>query len=124
MEDFIIDDRFFAPGGELEKIKNMTDAELDKLISELEAQINNNDVAWGIEMNQLIDKLNNVPDAYFEFIDSVIRYVKKKTSRFDVVMNYLNSSNDLLSSDILLFIAKQPDFFEDNVGTQPGIGWN
>ena len=72
-------------------------------------------------MNQLIDRLNNVPDAYFEFIDSVIRYVKKKTSRFDVVMNYLNSSNDLLSSDILLFIAKQPDFFEDNVGTQPGI---
>ncbi|SDB66937.1 MULTISPECIES: hypothetical protein [unclassified Butyrivibrio] len=66
-------------------------------------------------MEEIYNKLTSIPDAYFEFIDSVMAYVKKKPERIRIVADFLNKTDNLLSSDVLRFIISQPDFFEDDV---------
>ena len=63
-------------------------------------------------MEKLYNRLNAVPDTYASFILGVIAYVKQKPGRLEKVMEYLNTSDSLTSSDIGLFIANQPDFHE------------
>lgn len=67
-------------------------------------------------MEELVNKLNSIPDSYFGFVAGVVAYVKKKPSRIDKVMAYLNENDGLSSSDVLKFIADQPDFNEFNLG--------
>ncbi|MBR5385959.1 MAG: hypothetical protein IK142_00080 [Clostridiales bacterium] len=67
-------------------------------------------------MEELVNKLNSIPDSYFGFVAGVVAYVKKKPSRIDKVMTYLNENDGLSSSDVLKFIADQPDFNEFNLG--------
>ena len=66
-------------------------------------------------MEELVNKLNSIPDSYFGFVAGVVAYVKKKPSRIDKVMTYLNENDGLSSSDVLKFIADQPDFNEFNL---------
>ena len=66
-------------------------------------------------MEEIYNKIAMIPDAYFEFIDSVMSYVKKKPERIRIVSNYLSENDDLKSSDVLRFIINQPDFFDDDV---------
>ena len=66
-------------------------------------------------MEELLARLNNVEDAYYGFIGAVLTYVKKKTSRYDEVLDFLDSNPGVHSSDILDFISKQDDFYEDAV---------
>ena len=66
-------------------------------------------------MEDLYYTLNNLPDSYFEFVDSVMSYVKKKPERLAAVQDYIKSNLSASTSDILHFIMKQPDFFEDDV---------
>ena len=63
-------------------------------------------------MEELYNRLNKVPDTYFGFIMGVMTYVKQKPSRLEKVMEYLNTSDSLMSSDIVEFMASQPDFHE------------
>jgi hypothetical protein len=56
-------------------------------------------------MEELVNKLNSIPDSYFGFVAGVVAYVKKKPSRIDKVMTYLNENDGLSSSDVLKFIA-------------------
>lgn len=58
-------------------------------------------------------KLNNVADSYYGFVVAVLTYVNNKESRMEVVENYINNNPSALSSDILEFISKQDDFYED-----------
>ena len=57
--------------------------------------------------------LNNVTDSYYGFIIAVLTYVKKKDSRLKAVDSFMNNNPSALSSDILEFISKQDDFYED-----------
>ena len=66
-------------------------------------------------MEELYNMLNSIQDTYFEFVDSVLTYVKKKPERLDTVSEFIKSHNNLTSSDILHFISTRPDFFEDDV---------
>lgn len=66
-------------------------------------------------MEELLARLNNVEDAYYGFVGAVLTYVKKKTSRYDEVLNFLDSNPGAHSSDILDFISKQDDFYEDAI---------
>ena len=61
-------------------------------------------------------KLNNVADSYYGFVVAVLTYVKNKESRLEVVENYMNDNPSALTSDILEFISKQDDFYEDAAG--------
>lgn len=63
-------------------------------------------------MEELYDRLNAVPDAYASFVLGVIVYVKQKPGRLEKVMEYLNTSDSLTSSEIGMFIANQSDFHE------------
>jgi hypothetical protein len=66
-------------------------------------------------MEELINRLNAIPNAYFEFIYSVVDYAESKTSHYTLIMDYLSASPSASISDVLKFISQQPDFFEDDV---------
>ena len=66
-------------------------------------------------MKEFAIKLNNIPSLYNSFTTAVLNYVKKKPSRFETVKNFMKSLPSSNSSDVLLFISQQPDFYEDSV---------
>lgn len=68
-----------------------------------------------LTMEELYNMLNSIQDTYFEFVDSVLSYAKKKPERLTVVKEYIQSHTNLTSADILYFISTRPDFFEDDV---------
>lgn len=67
-------------------------------------------------MEELYNKLNAVPDSYFAFVMGIITYVKQKPERLPKVLDFINSSENLMSSDIVEFVVKQPDFHEFGLG--------
>lgn len=69
-------------------------------------------------MEELYNKLNAFPDAYFGFIMGVITYVKQKPGRLEKVMEFLDSSDKLTTSDVASFIMSQPDFHEFGASRQ------
>ena len=66
-------------------------------------------------MEELYNMLNSIQDTYFEFVDSVLAYVKKKPERLTAVSEFIKTHENLTSSDVLRFISTRPDFFEDDV---------
>ncbi len=64
-------------------------------------------------IKELKERLENVPDAYPDFVEGTIYYARKKPERMKAVMGYLSGHPDALSSDIVEFVSKQPDFMED-----------
>ena len=64
-------------------------------------------------MEELIERLNKIPDAYFEFIDSVVDYADEKEAHFELIMNYLKSNSSVTPSDVIRLISTQPDFYDD-----------
>ena len=61
-------------------------------------------------MKELVQLLSNIPDAYDDFILGVINYAKKDPSHIDILNEYMRNKTNLTSSDVIAFIAKQPDF--------------
>jgi len=68
-------------------------------------------------MESFVIKLNNISDSYYDFVAAVLTYVNNKKSRLEVVENYMDNNPSALSSDILEFISKQDDFYEDATST-------
>ena len=66
-------------------------------------------------INELVEKLKEVPDAYNAFIAAVVTYVRKKPERYEKVMQFIEESRTCSSGDILRFITDQPDFNEDGI---------
>ena len=66
-------------------------------------------------MDELEQMLNNVSDTYYDFVVGVLNYAKKKETREKAVVEYMMCNPDAKSSDILLFVSEQEDFYEDNV---------
>lgn len=64
-------------------------------------------------MEELISRLNAIPNSYFEFIDSVVDYAERKEEHRIFIMNYLNNNRSATVSDVLRLISSQPDFYED-----------
>ena len=69
-------------------------------------------------MDELYNRLNAIPDSYFGFVAGIITYVKQKPERLERVMTFLDSSAELSSSDVVRFVAEQPDFHEFGLGQQ------
>lgn len=70
-------------------------------------------------MEELIEKLNKLPNAYFEFIDSVVDYAEEKESHFELIMGFLKDNSSVTPSDIIRLISTQPDFFDDESPVDP-----
>lgn len=66
------------------------------------------------DIEELANRLENIPDAYPDFILGVLAYAKKKPERLKRVMDYINSKPDITSSDIVGFVMGQDDFHEDS----------
>ena len=64
-------------------------------------------------MEELIEKLNNLPNAYFEFIDSVVDYAEENELHFELIMEFLKNNSSVTPSDIIRLISTQPDFYDD-----------
>ena len=64
-------------------------------------------------MDELMLLLNNIDDAYFDFVSAIAHYAEKKPSRLKKVLAFLKSNPDAKSSDIIKFVSEQKDFFED-----------
>lgn len=62
------------------------------------------------KMEKLCARLNSFQDTYFGFVIGVTSYVKQNPERFKKLMEFLNSSDSLTTSDVVEFIFNQPDF--------------
>ncbi len=71
---------------------------------------------YNTKIEELTNKLNSIPDAYIGFVAGIITYVKRKPERLKAVLDFMDSSDSLLSSDIVEFVMNQPDFYEDGIG--------
>lgn len=67
------------------------------------------------QMKDLVDRLNEIPRAYFDFVVAIAAYARKKPERLEKVMEYLDSTPDLTTSDMIRFVSIQPDFREDSI---------
>ena len=63
-------------------------------------------------MEELYNRLVAFPGSYFGFVMGVITYAKTKPERVNKIMDYLKSSDNLDTSDVIEFISDQPDFHE------------
>lgn len=64
-------------------------------------------------MDTLISRLNSIPNAYFEFIDSVADYAEIKPEHLTLLMGFLDENPAATVTDVLKFISDQPDFFDN-----------
>lgn len=65
-------------------------------------------------MDELIQRLNSIPNSYYEFVDSVVDYAKMKGEHLSLLIDFLDGNPNSTPSDIIKFISFQPDFFEDS----------
>jgi len=64
-------------------------------------------------MKELTALLNNIEDSYYDFVSAMLHYAGKKESRQKALIQFLKTHPDAKSSDVVLFVSKQPDFAED-----------
>ncbi len=67
-------------------------------------------------MEELVKKLELIPNSYFAFIAGIVSYAKKKPERMAAVMSFLDNSDNLTTSDVVEFVMMQPDFHENGLG--------
>lgn len=70
-------------------------------------------------MEELIERLNKIPNAYFEFIDSVVDYADEKDAHYDLIMSYLKNNSSATPSDVIRLISTQQDFYDDESPIEP-----
>ena len=63
-------------------------------------------------MEGLVDKLNTIPNFYFDFGVGISAYAKKKPERLKKVLDFKDNSDSLTPSDVVKFVMLQPDFHE------------
>lgn len=73
-------------------------------------------------MEELVQKLNGIPNSYFGFVVGIVTYVKKKPERLKKVLTFIDNSNNLTTSDVVRFVMMQPDFHEDGLGLKEMTG--
>ena len=64
-------------------------------------------------IKELEEKLKSIEDTYEDFVGGILQYCKKKKSRLDAVLEYINLNPNCSSSDVVEFVSNQPDFKED-----------
>ena len=68
------------------------------------------------KMEELITRLKEIPDTYDNFVLGIINYAEKKPERLKKVLHFIESSKNLMTSDIVKFVMDQPDFHEYGLG--------
>ena len=73
-------------------------------------------------MEELTRKLNEMQGSYFAFVTGISAYARKKPERLEKVLQYINNTENLTTSDVVKFVMMQPDFHEDGIGRQEIAG--
>ncbi len=73
-------------------------------------------------MEELAVRLNKIEDSYYDFVVAVLNYINKKQSRKEKIDYFMNNNPEALTSDILEFISRQDDFYEDAAYVQMEVG--
>ncbi len=63
-------------------------------------------------MEELSVKLNAIPDSYFGFVAGIMAYAKNNPNNLDKIIQFIDSKEDVTSSDVVEFVMKQPDFHQ------------
>ena len=66
-------------------------------------------------IEELTKRLNDVPHSYYDFVAGITTYCRKKPQRLEKVIKYMTSHPEADTSDIIEFVSKQEDFYEDTV---------
>ncbi|MCQ2531662.1 MAG: hypothetical protein MJ093_03040 [Saccharofermentans sp.] len=61
-------------------------------------------------MKVLIEKIMKIPDVYDDFVLGVVNYAKMNPDHVVVLNEFMDSKKDVMTSDVVEFIMKQPDF--------------
>ena len=64
-------------------------------------------------MGELKKLLQNVGDSYNDFVMGMMNYADFNADREERLIGYLKNNPEALSSDIIEFVSKQADFYED-----------
>ena len=64
-------------------------------------------------METLTKLLNEIPNSYYEFIDSTLKYASKSPKHLELLQDYLSDHEEATVSDILRLISTQSDFYDD-----------
>ena len=72
-------------------------------------------------LDQLKIRLENIKDSYFDFVDAIIHYAKRKQEHLDLLNKFLDEHPETSTSDVVYFVSIQPDFFEDSVPHKNGF---
>lgn len=67
-------------------------------------------------IKELIAKLRCIPNSYIGFIAGIVAYTYRSPEGLSAVMDYLDTEEDLTTSDIIRFVSERPDFFDCCVG--------
>lgn len=74
-------------------------------------------------MEELVNKLNTIPNSYFGFVAGIVTYTKKKPERLKKVLEFIdNSPEELTPSDVVKFVMQQPDFHEYGLSLKEMVG--
>ncbi len=73
-------------------------------------------------MEELIKKLNDIPNSYFGFVTGIVTYVKQKPDRLQKVLQFIDNSDALTPSDVVKFVMDQPDFHEYGISMREMVG--
>lgn len=69
-------------------------------------------------VDSLMEMLEAVPRTYFDFVVTVLSYIKNDKSKLQLVSDYIDSHPDDTPSDILGFLLRQPDFLDSDEETE------
>ncbi|MBR3636301.1 MAG: hypothetical protein IKN45_00105, partial [Lachnospiraceae bacterium] len=61
-------------------------------------------------LDQLKIRLENIKDSYFDFVDAIIHYAKRKQEHLDLLNKFLDEHPETSTSDVVYFVSIQPDF--------------
>lgn len=59
-------------------------------------------------MEELVNKLNAIPNSYFGFVAGIVTYAKRKPERLQKILNFIESSKDLTPSDVVNLLCCNP----------------
>lgn len=74
-----------------------------------------------LQLEELKKRLENIKDSYFDFVDAIIHYAKRKQEHIDLLNKFLDEHPETSTSDVVYFVSIQPDFFEDSVPQKNGF---
>jgi len=66
-------------------------------------------------MEELVLKLNALPNSYFGFVMGIVAYCKQNPNRVRKVLDFINSTDGVTPSEVVRFVMEQPDFQEYTV---------